>query len=284
MDSKILDIVTRWAEPLEPSESAAESTAAETTEDESESLLTPPISTKSPVSILTSLRDSKPVKKKVKFADEASGSDSESRTSEVESAGDTDSVSSSSQSGKQFKKKSYELRKKLLDKDRIDIDLKEILKGEVTLSDEQDSQQEEASGSQEETTEATENGEAADVKKEEEKRGEEKAEEEKAGEDKRGEEKREKDGEEKMVTEGGAEDDVVKPKRVHSGDEVCSMAAELLSIWANLKVFFIDHGTHGKCSKINFKHLMAVAYQKGPVKQCRPRSECFFIGPDKELL
>ena len=249
MDSKILDVVTRWAEPVEPSESAAESTAAETTEDESESLLTPPISTKSPVSILTSLRDSKPVKKKVKFADEASSSDSESRTSELEFPSESDSVSSSS--GKQFKKKSFELRKKLLDKDRIDIDLKEILKGEVTPFEDLDNQQEEVTGSQGETAA----GESAKVGEEKAEKLEDKVEksreekEEKIDEEKAekvGEKKTEKEGEEKVGTEklaagSGTEEDSAKPGP--NGDEVTNMASELLNIWANLKVLLVKVST-----------------------------------------
>ena len=180
----------------------SESTAAETTEDESESLLTPPISTKNPVSILTSLRDSKPVKKnfKVKFADEASSSDSESLTLEVEFPYETDSVSSSSsQAGthKQFQKKSFELRRKLLDKDGTDLDLKDVLKGEVNEADDTDEQE----GTAQE--EATPGG-STDAEK----------------------------GEE--VTEGG--EDGSKPQLGTSGDEVTNIATALLNIWANLKV------------------------------------------------
>ena len=199
VDSKILDIVTKWAEPVEPSESLA----AETTEDESESLLTPPISTKSPVSILTSLRDTKPPKKKVKFADEASSSDSESRTSELEFPGETESVSSSSQSSKQFKKKSFELRRKLLDIDGTDIDLKDILKGDVTESEDLESQQDD--NSQDETTQGDTGG-------------------------------KEKGTEENVGSEDGKGADVRKPQQGTSGDEVANMATSLLDVWANLKV------------------------------------------------
>ena len=152
-----MDIVTKWAEPVEQSES----TAAETTEDESESLLTPPISTKNPVSILTL----KPVKKnfKVKFADEASSSDSESLSLEVEFPCETDSVSSSSsQVGTskhvQFKKKSFELRRKLLDKDGTDLDLKEVLKGESDETEDADEQEGVAPGDLAEAEKGEEGG------------------------------------------------------------------------------------------------------------------------------
>lgn len=245
MDSKILDIVTKWAEPVEQSES----TAAETTEDESESLLTPPIiiSTKNPVSILTSLRDTKPVKKKVKFADDVSSSDSESRTSELEFPVESDSVSSSSSlPGKQFKKKSFELRRKLLDKDGTDMDLKEILKQEVTETDDTENEQENTSQGEVTTGDSSETDKEATptVTVEGDQESGESVEKEKeavpgdsatdidkgTGDTTEGE----KGTEEGIVTESG--EVCSKPRLGTGSDEVTTLATALLNDWANLKV------------------------------------------------
>lgn len=133
-DTKILDIVTKWSErSTEEIEQAldtsiAENTdTAENTEDDGDTLLTPPVSSnKNPVSILASLRDKKAVKKSVKFAEVESSSDSESRASESENASESveSDVTSSSQTDKK-KKKGMTLRQRVLAKDGPLIKLSE---------------------------------------------------------------------------------------------------------------------------------------------------------------
>ena len=138
-ESKVLDIVTKWSES-EVSEISdiveATSEAADNTEDDSEVLLSPPVvSNKNPVSILASLRDSRAAKKRVKFADEASSSDSESRTSESDFPLDSveGDVSSTSQS-KKPKRKLQELRRKVLNKDASEPDVESSDGSQVSQS------------------------------------------------------------------------------------------------------------------------------------------------------
>ena len=140
---------------------------------------------------------------KVKFADEASSSDSESLSLEVEFPYETDSVSSSSSQpgvSKLFKKKSFELRRKLLDKDGTDLDLKEVLKGESEEADDGD-EQEAPTG---ESSEGVTPGDLTEGQK------------------------GESDG-----TEG------IKGSAKNSGDELTNLATALLETWSSLKVITV---------------------------------------------
>lgn len=206
--------------------SFAENTdTAENTEDDGDTLLTPPVSSnKNPVSILASLRDKKAVKKSVKFADVESSSDSESRASESENPSDLieGDVSSSSQMERK-KKRGTGLRRRVLAKDgpilQLVEDPDEVSElGEVTQSADADSSTENQSklglgetGGEEDsnTSEEKENSEGA--------------------EDGTSKEKSESSG---GITEKESEE----LEMIVKAAEIKSMSLDLLQHWAGLKV------------------------------------------------
>lgn len=161
-DSKILDIVKKWSEPgdtldvCEASdmlETSQEVTDTDNTENDEESLSTPPVtSNKNPVSILASIRDKKSVKKSVKFAEVESSSDSESRASASESdlpgdsvEGDVTSSSQTATSSVKTRRQLRELRRRVLEKDAPDVKPESV--SHVTQSTDADSSSENQSSS-----------------------------------------------------------------------------------------------------------------------------------------
>lgn len=161
-DSKILDIVKKWSEPEDTLdicegsdvlETSQEITDTDNTENDEESMSTPPVtSNKNPVSILASIRDKKSVKKSVKFAEVESSSDSESRASASESdlpgdsvEGDVTSSSQSASSSVKTRRQLRELRRRVLEKDSPDIKPESV--SHVTQSTDADSSSENQSTS-----------------------------------------------------------------------------------------------------------------------------------------
>lgn len=207
--------------------SLAENTdTAENTEDDGDTLLTPPVSSnKNPVSILASLRDKKAVKKSVKFADVESSSDSESRASESENPLDLieGDVSSSSQMERK-KKRGTGLRRRVLAKDgpvlKLVEDPDEVSElGEVTQSADADSSTENQSKSGQGETGGEEDSNTSEEK-----------------ENSEGVE----DGaskEEKSESSGGiTEKESEELEMIVKAAEIKSMALDLLQHWAGLKV------------------------------------------------
>lgn len=239
-DSKILDIVTKWSDPgdsLDPSEvsdaleTTQEVTDTDNTENDDESVSTPPVtSNKNPVSILASIRDKKSVKKSVKFAEVESSSDSESRASasETDIPGESieGDVSSSSGTSVKTRRQLRELRIKVLEKDSFEAQSEDV------------TQSADADSSSENQSESSQNDQKEENVKESEENTEKLSETVELSEDKTMELSEETEPDNK-TSAGISEKDTEELEKIVRAAEIKNLASVLLEQWSTLKVRLI---------------------------------------------